>query len=63
MSEEPRGAGEPGEPLQEASAVPAGEPGAAGPEPMAEGEQRQEEPERPEGAEEAVSREAAPPES
>ena len=62
MSEEPRGMGEPEEPLQAASAVPGPMEGAAGMEPRAEGEPRKEEPELPEGAEEAVSREAARPE-
>ena len=46
-SEEPRGASEPEEHLHEASAVPASEPGAARPEPMAQGASRQEGQERP----------------
>jgi hypothetical protein len=46
-SDEPRGASEPEERLPEASATPEVEPGAARPEPMAQGAQRQEGQERP----------------
>ncbi len=62
MSEEPRGAGMPEEPLHEVRTEPSPQEGEARTEPMAQGEQRKEEQERPEGAE-ALSRAAAPPES
>ena len=60
MSEEPREAGVPEEPLPEAGAEPVPQEGEARAEPRAEGEPRKEEPERPAGAEEVSRVEALP---
>ena len=62
MSEEPRGEGVPEESLYAAGAEPAPQEGEARVEPMAQGERREEQQARPEGAEE-VSRVEAQPES
>jgi hypothetical protein len=60
MSEEPREAGMPEEPLYAAGAEPVPQEGEARVEPIAQGERREEQQARPEGAEEVSRVEALP---